>query len=296
MEAPDKPNPPVAGLTCGTFNYHLSYQEFLDLTQGLPIVGMDNLGGVFFLILAGGLKIRITQTGDGVSLNLIGQQEERSPIIIKFPSDEVRPSVVDLENRLRALRQLYAIVYLLMHDDVRLNVLTQPESKESNFDIEHSCLFREEHLFIESFAPGSWITTIWTKSKEAREALILLAATVWDNGRDNILRRVAAGTRIKEAEADSKEFELLKLKLDYIQKVAKKNPELQRAVDQIIESALVDIIGTRPTRSLQTADDILKIKSRFTGSEYVPLDLNNLSVKERQRIELDKYLSKKDGD
>jgi len=240
----------------------VDFEEFFSLIQGMSIKTAADWGdGRFEVGLSGGLMLKIFQTPTGLSLNVIStiNRDDISPLVVALPSETDRPSASDLERRLNGLRQLYAIVYLLSRNDPRLSLLLAHGEHDSTFDIENS-LNPSERLYIESFAPGSWITTIWTKTKEAKAALTLLAATVYREGRENMLRRIRAETRIKEAEAEMKEFELFAHKLDYVRKVAKQNPKLQAAVDARVEDALVKLLGAPNSGVIVT-----EIKSELTG-------------------------------
>lgn len=258
----------MAQLSLGMFELgneiKVDFGEFFSLVKGMSIKSAADWGeGRFEIGLSGGLMLRIFQSDSGLSLNVIStiNKDELSPLILTLPSETDQPSAGDLENRLHGLRQLYAIVYLLARDDPRLGLL-EKLVKENSFDIESNLLEPLERLYIESFAPGSWITTIWAKTKEAKAALTLLAGLVYREGRDNMLRRNMAETRIKEVEAESKEFDLFARKLEYVQKIAKKNPVLHAIVDERIEDALIKLLD-----SSNSNVKITEIKSELTGQQ-----------------------------
>lgn len=246
-------------------NVEVDFAEFFSLIKGMAIKSAADWGdGRFEIGLSGGLMLRVFASAAGLHLNVIStvNRDEISPLIVSFPAETDRPTAGDLERRLYGLRQLYAIIYLLSRNDPRLSELERHDANDLQFDIE-SILDPSEKLYVESFAPGSWISTVWTKTKEAKAALTLLAATVYREGRENMLRRLRAETRIKEVEAEKREFELFTQKLDYLRKVAKKSPKLQVIVEARMEAALIVLLDS-PDGGFRVAE----VKSELTG---VPL-------------------------
>lgn len=118
---------------------------------------------------------------------------------------------------------------------------------------------------VQTFSPGSWITTIWAKTKKAKTVLTLLARTVYREGRENMLRRIRAETRIKQVEAESKEFDLFARKLAYVQKIVKKNPNLHAIVNAQIESSLIKLLDGSDSNVKVT-----EIKSDLMGVQSNP--------------------------
>lgn len=262
----------MAQLSLGLFEQgsevEVDFIDLFSLIKGMSIKSAADWGeGRFEIGLSGGLLLRIFQTPDGLSLNVVStiNKDEISPLILVLPSETERPSAGDLEKRLHGLRQLYAIVYLLDRNDTRLGLFEKYAEENIYFDIESACLGPDERLYIESFAPGSWITTIWTKTKEAKSALTLLAGTVYREGRENMLRRIKAETRIKEVEAESKEFELFTRKLDYVQKISKKSPGLKELVDLRIETALSELLEA-PKSNVK----VVEVKTELAGVTELP--------------------------
>jgi chorismate mutase len=259
----------MAQLSLGMFELgneiEVDFGEFFSLVKGMSIKSAADWGdGRFEIGLSGGLMLRIFQSDSSLRLNVIStiNKDELSPLILTLPSETDRPSAGDLENRLHGLRQLYAIVYLLASDDPRLAQLEKLVKENIGFDIESNLLEPSERLYIESFAPGSWITTIWAKTKEAKAALTLLSGLVYQEGRDNMLRRIKAETRIKEVEAESKEFDLFARRLEYVQKIAKKKPGLHAIIDKRIEDALIKLLDGSNSNV-----KITEIKSELTGQQ-----------------------------
>lgn len=253
-------------------NIEVDFDEFFSLIKGMSIKSAADWGnGRFEIGLSGGLMLRVFTAAAGLHLNVIStvNPDEISPLIVSFPSETDRPSASDLERRLYGLRQLYAIIYLLSRNDPRLSELEKHDADDWEFDIE-GILDSSEKLYIESFAPGSWISTVWTKTKEAKAALTLLAATVYREGRENMLRRLRAETRIKEVEAEKKEFELFTQKLDYLRKVAKQSPKLQAIVEARIETALVGLLDA-PDGSFHVAE----VRSELTGEQQSDPESHN---------------------
>ena len=263
----------MAKLSVGMFELghqvEVDFSEFISLIKGMSIKSAADWGeGRFEIGLSGGLMLRIFQSENGLSMNIVStiNKEEISPLILTLPSETEFPSVKDLQDRLFGLRQLYSIIYLLSQNDSRLSQLVDEIDSNQDIDIENLYLEEDEKLRIESFAPGSWITTIWTKSKEAKSALTLMAGLVYKEGRENMIRRVRAETRIKEIEADENEFNLYSKKIDYINKIAQSNPKLKKTVELEVEKALLKLLDG-PNQSVK----VVEIKSELTEG-INPLD------------------------
>jgi hypothetical protein len=244
----------------------VEFRDFISLVEGMSIVSAADWGeDRFELGLSGGLMLRIFTSPRGLVLNVIStvNSGEISPVILTFPSEDQRPTLLRLQARLEGLRQLHALVYLLLHDNEKLERAAGDFGDGKAVDIGTDFLNESAELRIEAFGPGSWVSTVWTKTKEAKEALVLIAGLAYKEGRDAMLRRLRAETRLKELAVEEKEFELFSKKVDYIRSVANSSPNIREFVDAQVEGALVKLLEPQGRESR-----IAEIKSQLSGPDF----------------------------
>lgn len=170
----------------------------------------------------------------------MGDMEQRVPVSV-------------IETKLNGLRTLYAIFYLIQND--RAKELQSYLIKHPQGDIEKTLLKEDEQLFIESISYGSWVLTVWGKTKQAYNAITSAAGLVFERGREAFLSKMEADARLRSSEADSKavetrdkQFELFKKQFDYLQEASDKMdiPEVKEQLKlRLIQAAKNFTLGDK---------------------------------------------------
>lgn len=232
------------------------FPEFIEIVKGRSIVsGADWGNDRFELGLSGNLMVRFFHSDSGMIINLISTRnmDENPSLVVDMGDMNQRVPISTIETKLNALRTLYAVYYLIYSD--RAHELEKFLTLNPNGDIEQSLLTEDESLYIESISYGSWVLTVWAKTKEAYKSIISVAGLVFERGREAFLRKLEADARSKEAEADKKEienraknFDLNKKQMDYLLKAsdtmkAPKIKELLKA--KLIEATKNFTLGDR---------------------------------------------------
>jgi len=228
------------------------FQEFISIVSGHSIVSGADWGKERFeLGLSGNLMIRFFRTPAGINVNLISttNRGEIPPIALALGNMPSRVPANVLEEKIRGLRTVYAISYLLCNDRA-----TQLESylvRHPHGDIEKALLGEDEQLFFESISYGSWIVTLWAKTIEAYRALTLAVTLVYQRGREAFLRKLEAEARLKEAEAKKEEvliarenFELAKAQVNFLEDVVNKikHPEIKAQLNRRLIQAIDELV------------------------------------------------------
>jgi len=228
------------------------FEEVISLLQGRSIISGADCGAERFeLGLSGDLMIRFFRTDNGMTVNLISttNKDEIPPLVLALGNMPKRVQISTIEQKLRGLRTLYAISYLLYTG--RANELESYLIKHPNGDIENALLKEEEKLYIESISHGSWIVTLWTKTQDAYKSLVSAVGVVYERGREALLRKLEAEARLKEAEANKTEvqvereqFELVKDKISYISDLSDKieRPEIKEQLNKRIIQSVTELV------------------------------------------------------
>jgi len=201
------------------------FSELISIIKGRSIVSGADWGqdDRLELGISGNLMIRFLQTESGMTINLIStrNKEENPTLVIDMGNMEQRVPISMIETKLNGLRTLYAIFYLIQND--RAKELQSYLIKHPQGDIEKALLKDSEQLYIESISYGSWVLTVWGKTKEAYKAITSTAGLVFERGREAFLSKLEADARLRNSEADSKsvevkdkQFEMFKKQFDYL--------------------------------------------------------------------------------
>lgn len=228
------------------------FGEFISIVSGRSVVsGADWGEDRLEFGLSGDGMIRVFWTPQGLHANFISttNHDEVPPLMLRLSEDDRRVPARVLELKLRALRNLYALVHLLSTERSELVESALLTGNSSDFE---ALLEPDEYLYVECLAPGSWYITLWSKAKESYRSVIVTVALVYERGRDAALRKLEAEARIKELEAEAKEFELMTRQLDYglglLDRIA--SPEAKAALTQQIERAVSDLLQVKSTSPL----------------------------------------------
>ncbi|MBW8050075.1 MAG: hypothetical protein FVQ77_06995 [Cytophagales bacterium] len=216
-----------------------NFADIISIIKGRSIVsGADwEQGDRFELGLSGNLMLRFFRTDTNMTVNLIStrNKDENPTLVIDMGDMGQRVPISVIETKLNGLRTLYAI-YFLIHND-RAQELQSYLIQHPQGDIEKALLKEDEQLYIESISYGSWILTVWGKTKKAYKAIVSTAGLVFVRGREAFLSKLEADSRLKNAEADlktvevkDKQFELHKKQFDYLLEASEKMdiPEVKK--------------------------------------------------------------------
>lgn len=204
--------------------YATDFQSVLSIIKGRSIISSADWGNDRFeLGLSGNLMLRFFRTEDGTTINLISTQnlDENPSLVVDLGDMEKRVPISVIEKKLSGLRTLYAIFYLIYndrHEELQSYLIKHPQG-----DIEQALLSKDEQLYIESISYGSWVLTVWSKTKKAYKAISSVAGLAFDRGREAFLSKLEADARLKNAQADKEEvktkkesFDLQKDQMDYL--------------------------------------------------------------------------------
>jgi hypothetical protein len=228
------------------------FEEFVEIAKGRSIVSAGDWGNDRFeLGLSGDLMLRVFRGGQSIEVNLISTTNagEIPPIAITLGDLPQRVPIHVIEDKLNGLRTLHAIYFLIQHD--RTSELAAFVASYPDGDIERALLSDEDRLFIESISYGSWLLTIWAKSKAAYRSLSSVAGLVFERGKEAYLRKIEAEARMlenqaqKEAIQAAKEsFELQRNQMEYLLDVSNKldAPEIREQLKRRIFQS-VDMLG-----------------------------------------------------
>ncbi|HEY5125363.1 MAG TPA: hypothetical protein VIK14_16655 [Ignavibacteria bacterium] len=201
------------------------FAEVISIIKGRSIVSSADMGNYdrFELGISGNLMLRFFRTDTGMTINLIStrNKDENPTLVINMGDMEQRVPISVIETKLNGLRTIYAIFYLIHND--RAKELQSYLIKHPHGDIEKALLYEDEQLYIESISYGSWILTVWGKTKKAYKAISATAGIVFQRGREAYLSKLEADARLKHSEADlkamevkEKGFDLDKKQFDYL--------------------------------------------------------------------------------
>ena len=249
------------------------FSEFVEIAKGRSIVSAGDWGkDRFELGLSGDLMIRIFLTGDTIQINLISTTNEGEipPIAITLGDLSQRVPIHVIEDKLNGLRTLHAIYYLMQNG--RSNELEGFLVREPEGDIERVLIADEDRLYIESISYGSWLLTVWAKTKSAYKSLSSVTGLVFERGKEAYLRKLEAEARMlenqaqKEAVLAAKEnFELQRNQMDYILDMANKldAPEAREQLKKRIQ---------------QSIDRLFLGNDHYDQRRIMPAEMQNVSV------------------
>lgn len=239
------------------------FAEFINLVAGRSVVSGGDWGPERLeLGLSGEAMVRVFWTPAGLLVNLVSTTNpgEVPVLVVRFEDERRKLPARVVEQRVRALRSLYAVALLLQREDgERLGRLL---TEDANADVE-GLLAEQDQLYLEGFAPGSWYATLWTGVKENFRAVYTVALMVYSRGREAVLGKLEAERRLKDIEADKAEFELLKQKIDYGLELSKKvkDPQMKKAIHDRVQHEYATLLGpgADPHDAKVAADRMLEV-------------------------------------
>ncbi|SRR6266446_3916836 len=196
--------------------YGIGYGAFAALVSGSSIVKVECTETNLRIDMSNGFNFSVPAKSADIEVFLAAPTERQIPsarIALLARDEEPFAGLINL--RLWHVRQLYAILALL--EDDRLKDAASQLKSNPYYDLE-SLLPADERLRIIGAGQGSFFVDFATKAydkiKKSPRAALNAIALIFSEGRTLVLRNVKAGTRIREAEAEMKESEVRKYRLD----------------------------------------------------------------------------------
>ena len=207
-----------------------NFNELLSIIKGRSIISAADWGNDRFEMgLSGDIMVRFFHTETGMVVNLLNafNSNENPALVIDMGDMNKRVPINIIETKLKGLRTLYAIFYLI--ENSREKELQSYILKHPYGDIEKALLKDDEQLYIESISYGSWVMAVWGKTQKAYKSISSVAGLVFHRGREAYLGKLEADKRLKDAEADYKEkevrekdFDVTKKQLDFLLEISDK--------------------------------------------------------------------------
>jgi hypothetical protein len=220
--------------------YETDFRTLISIVKGTSIVSLADSDQFIEFGLSENLMIRI-EGGEGGTLRATVistlNSDQVSPVRLQLIAEGEEPSAALVERRLHSLRQLYAIILLL--NTGRDGELGAALKTQQEVDLEQMLLREDERLYLEAAGPGTWWVTVLTKIKAAPQTALNTLSLVYGEGREMLLRRVRAATKLKEEEAGRARDERLIALSQALDNA--KNPEGKAAIKQRLTTLLTDV-------------------------------------------------------
>ena len=219
----------------------LDFAAFLDVAKGSTIrsaaVGDDFLE--LGLTDQVNVRFQVGAAGDlAVLLFSTLNADDIPPLRLQIIDDEEVASAALIEARIRALRQAYAMSFLVQND--RIKDLEDILRRDPTADLEIELLPEADRLYIVAAAPGSFWLTVATKSVKAYKAAKYALALPYKEGREAILARIKADTRLKELSVEEKRLDIdLKRANGVVDTLAKIDKLKDPVSRDLVRSALI---------------------------------------------------------
>ena len=187
----------------------LEFADFIEIIKGATVRSCASGDDFVELGLAEEINVRFQATSDGLVTVFLAStlnEGEIPPLRIRIVEEDEPVSAELVERRIRNLRQSYAITFIVRSG--RAGELKSAIIKNPKIDIEEHFLSEDERLYIAAAAPGSFWITIITRSAKAYEAVKFSLALPYKAGRNALLRRVEAETKLKELAVDDKQLDI----------------------------------------------------------------------------------------
>jgi hypothetical protein len=224
----------------------LDFGEFASLVKGASITNLTATDKFVDFWLSDGFLLRIDAQND---IMLSQNLKFRLPIRLNLIDNNETPTAQLVESRLHALRQIYAIDFLV--DAGREIEMAQYVIADSSFDLE-TLIDHENKLFIVSASEGSFWLTVVAKTEEAFKSLRNIVPLFYDEGRQAVLRRVSANTELIELDVESKHVDVEMKKanglIDLYNKIEKiKDPLVREQLKAKLTENIIASGNTLPT-------------------------------------------------
>ena len=185
----------------------ISLGAFLDISIGATIKSAADWEGAFEFGTTDRQNYRIRAIENNLFITVIStvKKGEYAPIRVNIGGEDGEVlTAYNLERKLFALRQIYAINYLIKNEKLE-SLYENIEARQ--FDFEAMLLPQSAQLVVGGAAPGSLWLTLIPKTKEMLDSIVESLSLLYPAGRDALLRRVNASTEKKELEVEKMRME-----------------------------------------------------------------------------------------
>lgn len=206
----------------------LEFAELSAFIKGSSITSLAVGDDFIEFGLSDAYNIRISR--DVVTLVSTTNNEESEPLRLKIISGDETPTAALVEQRLHAIRQIYAMSFLI--DGGREDAITKAFSLRGPVDLE-TILEEEDKLLVKSASTGSFWLTVAAKSVAAWNTLKNIGPVFFDEGRQAIIGRARAKTESQQIDVDRKRFDTALHKANSL-------IDLYRKIDKVKDTQLRD--------------------------------------------------------
>ena len=199
------------------------FAELVELLNGATITSLLDADRYVEFGLSEDLNLRIEAGDNGtvqVTVFSTLNPDDVPPTRLRIVEESAEPSAALVEERLRNLRQAYAIIFALYAD--REEALAAVLLDNPAADLEMKLLTDEERLILRAAGPGSWWVTVLSKVRGTGTATLNLLSLFYGEGRTMLLERVRAGTALKQEDVEAK-------------RIANNNARVQGAIDLAVK-------------------------------------------------------------
>jgi len=221
----------------------IEFAELAEIAEGTSVIALNNEDGILEFKLSEDLIVRF-QPRDRLHVTVQSATDPRGAVPMRFQllSHGEEPSAAVVEERLRRLRQAYAISFLI---SVRREAdIANQLNNDPHADLE-DLLAPEDRLYIQSASSGSFWVTVLAKTNAAQKVLRNIASLAFPEGREHLLRRVRADTELKELDVTAKKISVAKSYVDLLAQIEKiKDPKRREAARNSVDSSL-SVISTK---------------------------------------------------
>lgn len=180
----------------------LDFGDLVSFIKGSSITSLAAGDDFIELGLSDAYNLRIS--GNEVTLAPTTNDDEVAPFRLKIITGDESPTAALVEQRLHALRQIYAISFLV--DAGRDDDIAKAFSLSGSIDLE-SILEEEDKLLIKSASTGSFWLTVVAKSTAAWNTLKGIGPLFFDESRQAIVERTRATTELQKIDVERKRFD-----------------------------------------------------------------------------------------
>jgi hypothetical protein len=222
-----------------TRRFALDFSDLVTIIKGSSIKSAAISDEFFELSLTDAFNLRI-ETHPTILLTSTLNRGELPPVRLQILANGEAPSALTVERRIRALRQLYAVNFLI--DAGRSKEAARVLDANPNADLEE--LLRErDRLFVTAASEGTFWLTVLTKTRSAFRSLANIVPLFYEEGRQALLERMRANTELAKLTVKEKEdklsFDRANKLVELVQKVEKiKDPHVKERVQDVLSASL----------------------------------------------------------
>jgi hypothetical protein len=253
--------------------FSMSFDELFALIRGSSIKTGALMGSsVVELGLTDAFNLRVlTDPPDHfgrvrLHIDLISTLNKRDipPVKLQIIPENKTPTAIEVENRIRSLRQLYAIIFLV--NAGRAKEVSRALAIDPRTDLE-VLLNEKDRLCVVGASEGTFWLTVLTKTKAAFQSLATIAPLFWDEGRQALLDRIKADTTLKKLAVEETEtriaFDKANKLIDLVRKVESiKDHDTRERIRHVLSSSISGLGRRLPSLPSPMSEQAKRLPSR----------------------------------